>query len=374
MAKTITIVGAGLGGLALARVLHVHGIRATLYEADASPDARAQGGMLDIHAHNGQLALKDAGLYEQFLALIHPGGESLRVLDRHGTVLLDEPDDGTGHRPEVRRGDLRRLLLDSLPAGTVHWGKKTTAVRTLPTGQHELTFADGTTALADLLVGADGAWSKVRPLLTDVKPEYTGTTYVETYLFDADTQHPASAAAVGRGALIAPAPGQGIQAHREPEGHLHTYVTLNRSLDWLATLDFTDAPAARAKIAAEFAGWAPALTALITDGETAPVPRPIHTLPIGHRWPRVPGVTLVGDAAHLMPPSGEGANLALFDGAQLAGAIARHPDDLETALAEYEQAMFARSEAEAIDAHAMLAKFFDERAPAGVLEFFGVAL
>ena len=130
----ITIIGAGLGGLTLARVLHVHGIPATVYEADASADARTQGGMLDIHDYNGQLALQAAGLFDEFRAIIHAGGEATRVLDPHGTVLLDQPDDGTGGRPEVLRGDLRRILLDALPDGTVRWGRKVTAVHRSATG------------------------------------------------------------------------------------------------------------------------------------------------------------------------------------------------------------------------------------------------
>ena len=170
---------------------------------------------------------------------------------------------------------------------------------------------------ASLVVGADGAWSKIRPLLSDAKPEYVGTSFIETYLLDADARHPASAKAVGGGALFALAPGKGILAHRETDGVLHTYVALTKPQEWIAGIDFADPKAAKARVAAEFDGWAPELTALITDGETDPVLRTIHALPTGHRWKRVPGVTLLGDAAHLMPPDGEGANLAMYDGAEL---------------------------------------------------------
>ncbi|MCO5971134.1 hypothetical protein [Actinoallomurus soli] len=66
----------------------------------------------------------------------------------------------------------------------------------------------------------------------------------------------------------------------------------------------------RRTVAKEFDGRAPELTALITDSDTPPALRPIFTLPAGHRWDRVPGVTLLGDAAHLRAPNGRGAPAA----------------------------------------------------------------
>ncbi|WP_422395714.1 FAD-dependent oxidoreductase [Rhodococcus sovatensis] len=364
----IAIIGAGLGGLTLARVLHVHGIDATVYEAEASAAARTQGGQLDIHEIDGQVALAAAGLMEEFRAIIHQGAEATRVLDSSGAVLFDEPDDGTGGRPEVLRGDLRRILVDSLPAETVRWGKKLIGVEPLGDGRHGLTFADGSAAISDLVVGADGAWSKIRPLVSSATPKYVGVTFVETYCYDVDERHPAASAAVGSGAMFAMSPGMGIAAHREAGGVLHAYVEVNRPAEWVDGVSSTDAAAARAYVAAEFAGWATELTSLITAADTAPVARMIHALPNDQRWDRVPGVTLVGDAAHLMPPSGDGANLAMFDGAELGRVIAEYPGDIETALAEYECALFSRSAAVAVEAHETLDRCLGDRAPYGLIE------
>lgn len=369
----VTIVGAGLGGLVLARVLHLHGIPVTIFESDPSEASRTQGGQLDIHVQDGQVALAAAGLTEAFRAIIHEGGEATRVLDRHGAVVVEQPDDGTGGRPEVLRGDLRRILLESLPPDTVRWGKKLDRVVALGRGRHQLTFADGSTVTSEILVGADGAWSKTRPLLSQATPRYIGTGFVETYLHDVDARHPAAAEAAGGGALMALAPGQGILAHREAGGVLHAYVALSRSAAWFTDINFADAATAKARIAAEFLGWAPALTALITDGEAPPVLRLLHTLPTGHRWDRRPGVTLLGDAAHLAPPAGEGANLALLDGAELGAAIAASPGDIEAALGAYEQAMFPRAAAAAAEGHELLAMLLGDHAPLSLGDFFSAA-
>ncbi|GEB48171.1 FAD-dependent oxidoreductase [Streptomyces cacaoi] len=370
MHTPVTIIGAGLGGLVLARVLHVHGIPATVHEAEPSPTARSQGGMLDIHEENGQLALEEAGLTDAFRELVLEGREAIRILDRDANVLLERPDDGSGGRPEVQRGELRQLLLDSLPAGTVRWGHKATGVRALGGGRHEVSFADGGTVVTELLVGADGAWSRVRPLLSDAVPAYIGRSFVETWLYDADVRHPAAAKTVGGGSLLALAPGRGIQAHREKGGTLHTYLALSEPQEWFAAVDFTDGAAALARIAREFDGWAPELTALITESDTAPVLRPLSGLPAGHRWDRVPGVTLLGDAAHLSGPNGEGANLAMLDGAELGKALAAHPGRTEAALAEYERAMFPRGTEAALDGDRLHEWMFGADAPHALVAAF----
>jgi 2-polyprenyl-6-methoxyphenol hydroxylase-like FAD-dependent oxidoreductase len=370
MTTPITIIGAGLGGLTLARVLHTRGVPVTVYEGDTSAGARTQGGQLDLHEHDGQRALEIAGLTDEYRSIIHRGGGAQRIVDQHGALLLDLPDDGSMTRPEALRGDIRRILLESLPAATVQWGKKLVSVTDLGHGRHELTFMDGSTAVSDLLVGADGAWSQVRPLLSDAKPQYAGMSYVDLYLHDVDQRHPAAAKLVGNGAMKALIPGKGFLAHREAGDVIHTYVVFFRPVEWFAEIDFADADTAKKRIAAEFDGWAPELVSLITGGETGPILRSIHRLPNRHHWDRIPGVTLLGDAAHVSLPGGDGANFAMLDGAELGQAIAAYPDDPETALAAYEKVMFPRSEAAAIAAHETIELIFGAGAPQGLVNLF----
>ena len=84
---SVAVVGGGLSGLVLARILQQHNIACTVYELDATAGARRQGGLLDLHVESGQLALREAGLYEQFRRLTRPQAEALRVMYKAGTVF-----------------------------------------------------------------------------------------------------------------------------------------------------------------------------------------------------------------------------------------------------------------------------------------------
>ncbi|MFI6344219.1 FAD-dependent oxidoreductase [Streptomyces sp. NPDC050560] len=370
--QSIAIVGAGLSGLVLARVLQNHGIPSTVHERDTAADTRRQGGSLDIHEESGQLALREAGLYDAFRRRTHPQGERVRVLDKHAHVHVDAgPEGGEGGRPEIDRTVLRDLLVDSLEPGRIAWGRKVTGVRPLGDGAHELAFADGGHTTADLLVGADGTWSRVRPLLSPAVPEYAGITHVEIRVGDAAARHPELARLVGPGMLFALSENKGLLGHGGAD--LEIGASLRVPRDWLdaSGVDWSDPAAARAALLKEFADWSPALTDLIRHCDAAITPRRIHALPVGHRWPRVPGVTLVGDAAHVMSPyAGEGANLAMLDAAELALALVAHPDDPETALARYESAMFPRAEEAATMSARGLDMCFNAQAPRDTVAFF----
>ncbi|MDI5964980.1 FAD-dependent oxidoreductase [Streptantibioticus silvisoli] len=340
MRHRIAVVGGGPGGLTFARVLHRHGHPVTVLERDPARDVRPPGGTLDLHEGLGQLALDKAGLLAEFGALSRSEGQAMRILDTDGTVLRDwRPGPDERANPEIDRGQLRDLLLGPL---YVQWGRGVTQVVPGTRDGVLVRFADGRQEAFDLVVGADGAWSRVRPAVSAVTPHYTGVTAVETSLGDVYTRHRDLARLVGDGSVAVYGVNRSLVAQRNSGGHVKVYAKFRAPLDWLADLDPADAGAVRSSLLALFDGWAAPVLDLLRQG-TAFVHRPVHTLPVSRTWAHVPGVTLLGDAAHLMPPLGAGANLAMLEGAELAETVAAGPADLDEAVRAFEERMWARA-------------------------------
>ncbi|UKY55061.1 FAD-dependent oxidoreductase [Streptomyces inhibens] len=220
-----------LGGLTCARILQIHGRPVTVFEREASPDIRSQGGSLDMHADTGQAALRAAGLFDRFRALARPEGQEWRTLDP-ATAAHELPADGDEDRPEIDRGQLRGLILESLAAGTVRWDRAVSGVTQLGDGTCRLHFGDGTTEDFDLVIGADGAWSRVRPALSDATPDYTGVAFVEIGIDDVDVRHADFARLVGNGTMVALAGGKALFAQRNSNGHIRGYAAFRAPQDW----------------------------------------------------------------------------------------------------------------------------------------------
>ena len=343
----IVIIGAGPGGLALARILHLGGIEASIFEREADPLARPQGGTLDLHEGSGLLAVARAGLGAEFRAIARYDDQGTRLVDKAARVLFDDPDPGAGNRPEVDRTALRAMLLDALPAGMVQWGRALRELRAGPDGRWRAVFdgrgADLDAGPFDLVVGADGAWSRVRPLLSPYLPQYSGLTFIEFGIDDIDARHPALARLVGRGKLDVLGDGRQIIAQRNGHSHVRGYAIFRVPADWAAQrFDYSSPAAVRERLIAEFADHADAITDLLRASNDHFVARPIHALPVGHCWVHRRGLTLLGDAAHLMSPfGGEGVNAAMLDAAEL-GRQLLEDGGWDRAVATYEAQMFER--------------------------------
>ncbi|KIZ17136.1 FAD-dependent oxidoreductase [Streptomyces natalensis] len=366
----IAIIGAGPGGLLCARALQRHGIPVTVFDRDAYAEDRPQGGTLDLHEDTGQVALRAAGLDRECAAVARPEGQEMRLLDHTGALLFrHRPEAGEESRPEIDRVQLRRLLLDALAPGTVRWGRYLRTLHPLGGGPHRAEFDDGPDDTFDLVIGADGAWSRVRPLLSDDTPHYCGVTFVETGIDDADSRHPDVARLVGDGSMMAAYDNKALLARRTGRGRIRVYAAFRGSQDWALEqgVDLADPEAVRAALLRRFSGWDDRLLALLRDTGAGFVNRPLYALPVPHTWTHTPGLTLLGDAAHLMPPfSARGANLALLDGCDLAESLARHAD-ADEAVRAYEAVMLPRAAAAAEGAARGLDAALAADAPRGTL-------
>ncbi|MCI1189023.1 FAD-dependent monooxygenase [Hymenobacter sp. DH14] len=351
--KQIAIVGGGPGGLTLARLLQQNGAAVTVYERDRNRHVREQGGTLDLHDESGLAALRAAGLLDEFKLRYRPGADKLRLTDKHATVVLDQHEEAqtdtfgqASFRPEIDRGPLRELLLDSLQAGTVVWDRHLADVQPEGAGW-KLTFHNGATATADILIGADGANSKIRPLLTPIRPFYSGVTIVEGTVYDSAHHAPRLHRLTQGGKIFALDDSRTLVVSAKGDGSLTFYTGCKTVETWArdSGIDFSSAAEVLAWFRQEFAGWDGIWQELFASETTQCVSRPQYCMPLDQTWPARPNLTLLGDAAHLMPPyAGEGVNMAMLDALELAHCLASGQfSDVQAAIAHYEQHMRHRA-------------------------------
>ncbi|MGI4867596.1 MAG: FAD-dependent oxidoreductase [Janthinobacterium lividum] len=381
--KRVAIIGAGPGGLTLARLVQQQGIEVHVYERDASAHVRPQGSTLDLHHDTGLQALATAGLLEEFKQYYRPGADKTRVLNAQQDILLDDhaqkttADFGDAHfRPEIDRGPLRDMLVASLHPETVVWDARFVDMQ--PAGEGwEIQFENGSRAYADVVVAADGANSKVRTYVTDTPPVYAGVTFLEGTIPQAAEQAPALWQLVKGGSLFALENGQFISFLAKGDGTLLYWIWLLKPEDWLTTsgIDFTSRAAVATWFQQEFSTWSPQWQALFASDALTITPRRTYYYPTDHPWPTQPNLTLLGDAAHSMPPNGEGVNQAMADALDLYEALCLGQfATIAQAIAAFEATMGKRVAVVAAETRQLLAMMHAENNQQLFVDFFtGIA-
>ncbi|MDH6253479.1 2-polyprenyl-6-methoxyphenol hydroxylase-like FAD-dependent oxidoreductase [Chryseobacterium sp. H1D6B] len=351
--KKIAVIGGGPGGLTVARLLQKEGIEVKVYERDADQNSRQQGSTLDLHYGTGLKALETAGLMDEFKKYYRPGANKAVVVSSNMDILFDEheekSEEGFGDeyfRPEIDRAPLRNLLIDSLTEGSIVWDSKFSEMKPSGTGW-EIFFENGTSAYADLVVGADGANSKLRRYVTDIPAVYSGVTSIEGNIYNASVNAPKLWKLVKGGSLFALENGRTICFITKGDGTLTFLIGLKRPENWLADsgVNWGDRVSVTAWFKKEFSDWSRDWEELFSTDSMAIVPRPWYHFPSDQHWEALANLTIIGDAAHRIPAyAGEGANQALADAVDLYEALCYEEyESIQEAIASFEQKMFKRS-------------------------------
>ncbi|KAH8728225.1 hypothetical protein GQ44DRAFT_702811 [Phaeosphaeriaceae sp. PMI808] len=348
----IAIVGAGPGGCMLARLLHVQNVPCTIFEGETSIDYRSQGGTLDLRAKTGLAAIQAAGLWDEFLKYARYDGESLLITDKYLNTWMrrypSKPDQRKKfvEAPEIDRSDLRKLLMENIPEANIQWGKKLARVQDTDSGP-ELHFVNGEVERGyTLIVGCDGAFSKTRVLLTSEEPFYTGLSGWILEIPDSKNTAPIIHKLVNSGSVFAFSDGKNMAIQQLSSGAVRVSTYYQQAEQSGRRSDQTDLASVQKMLSADFGDWAPELQEAFNKAQGKVERIPLYMLPVGFTWPHKEGVTLLGDAAHLMVPfSGIGVNTAFYDALLLSRQIAAFVErgtsgDFDKYIASYEQEMF----------------------------------
>jgi len=344
--KSIAIVGGGPGGLTLARLLQLKGSNVKVYERDFNKDARLIGSPLDMHEESGMAALRKANLVDKFKMNFRTGADKKVIVNERAEIFFSDhetkPDEDFGNehsRPEIDRGALRKIFLESLQSETVVWDSHFISLEKQNEGWL-LHFKNGSSAYADIVIAADGANSKIRPYITNIKAFYSGVTMVEVNVDDAEKATPHIYALLNGGKIMAFGNGKCLLGGQKGIGGLGFYASFKPDEKWASNsgLDYSDKTQLLAWFKKEYSEWSSIWYELFENAATPVIPRPIYCMPLNQTWKALPNLTMLGDAAHVMPPfAGEGANLAMLDALELSECLTSDKyNTLQEAISFYE--------------------------------------
>lgn len=378
--KKIAIIGGGPGGLTLARLLQLKGANVNVYERDRHKDARVQGSPLDLHDGSGLAALRKAHLLDAFKRNFLPGADRMQIMNEQAEIAYSDHEtkkienfDNEHFRPEIDRGVLRNILVGSLLEGSIVWDSRFTAMEQEGDGWR-LHFGNGKNAYADLVIAADGANSKIRPYITDVQASYSGITMLEGTIYEAHKKAPNISALLRGGKIMAFGNEKDVLLGQKAHQEIGFYASFRTEEDWALSsgIDFSDKAQVLEWFQKEFAGWAPIWHELFESASTPFIPRPIFCVPLDQTWAPLPNLTMLGDAAHVMPPfAGEGVNMAMLDALELSENLTGDRfDSVHEAIAAYEMDMRARAAKAAKESLDNGERMHDKKALGTMLEFF----
>ncbi|GAA3755695.1 NAD(P)/FAD-dependent oxidoreductase [Flavobacterium ginsengiterrae] len=351
--KKVAIIGGGPGGLTLARLLQQDGVDVKVYERDENRNVRQQGSTLDLHDDTGLKAIIKAGLLDEFKKKYRPGADKMKITNRNMEVVFSDHDEkpnedfGNEHfRPEIDRGPLRDLLIASLKEENIVWNSKFTEMKREGEGW-QIFFENGTTAYADFVIASDGANSRVRKYITDIKPIFSGVTAIEINIYNAPKNAPKLWNFVNDGKIFALEEGKTVLLSAKGDGTLSVLIGSKTEQEWISDsgIDFKNKTSVAEWFKEEFSNWNSEWQELFQSDEISIIPRPMYHFPLDQYWEPLSNLTMIGDAAHRMPPyAGEGANQALADALELHEVLmSKLFVNLKDAVAFFEKRMVART-------------------------------